>query len=125
MKGKGGPSCSSGSPLWGKGREEGGNELHKTGLGPSWREMTINNSAPEITFLALINQEPLQPALPSLLNSRFRAAVGAQGWGSCLCSAGDLLCDPLWTSGWSQWTSHWQTEPYTLSTKRRSLRGSP
>lgn len=94
--------------------------------GLSWREMTINNSASEITFLALINQEPLRPSLPSLLNSRSQGAgAGAQGWGSCLCSAGDLLCDPLWTGGWSQWTSHWQTEPYTLSTKHRCLRGSP
>lgn len=50
MTGKGGPSCSPGSPLWGKRREERRNELHKTDLGPSWREMTINNSAPRSRF---------------------------------------------------------------------------
>lgn len=47
--------------------------------GLSWREMTINNSASEITFLALINQEPLKPSLPSLLNPRSQGAGGAQG----------------------------------------------
>lgn len=47
--------------------------------GLSWREMTINNSASEITFLALINQEPLRPSPPSLLDSRSQGAGGGQG----------------------------------------------
>lgn len=41
-------------PIWGS-------------AGGSW---AINNSASKIKFLALINQKPLQPSLPSLVTSR-------------------------------------------------------
>ena len=70
---KGGPSKQLMEPQRrGLGKEEQ-EEEEMSCTRPSWARAgggAINNSAPEIMFLALINQEPLQPSLPSLLTSR-------------------------------------------------------
>lgn len=71
------PAAAQGALSGGRGEKREETSCTRLIWGWNWREMTINNSAPEITFLALINQEPLQPALPSLRSSRFRGAVGA------------------------------------------------